>query len=98
MLLLSLFVFFSKSSLGSYGQSGMQAFRDYADVENICIDKELSILSNDADDEYDRLLGRLLEEPKTRVIVCFCEGETVHAILKAIRRFNKTGHFLLVGR
>ena len=76
----------------------MQAFREYADSENICIDKELSILSNDDDDEYDRLLTRLLEEPKTRVIVCFCEGETVNAILKAIRRFNKTGHFLLVGR
>ena len=62
----------------------MQAFREYADSENICIDKELSILSNDDDDEYDRLLTRLLEEPKTRVIVCFCEGETVNAILKAV--------------
>jgi len=40
----------------------------------------------------------MLEEPKARVLVCFCEGETVHSILKAIRRFNRTGHFLLVGR
>lgn len=83
---------------GSYGQSGMQAFREYANQGNICIAKEYSILSNVGDDEYDKLLTRLMEEPKTRVIVCFCEGDTVSAILKAIRRFNQTGHFLLVGR
>ena len=76
----------------------MQAFREYADRGNICIAKEYSILGNSGDSEYDLLLSRLLEEQKTRVIVCFCEGETVTGILKAIRRFNKTGHFLLVGR
>ncbi len=86
------------STEGSYGQSGLQVFREYADREGICIAKEYSILSNDADGEYDRLMTRILEEPKARVIVCFCEGETVNAILKAIRRFNHTGHFLLVGR
>ena len=73
-------------------------FREYADQESICIAKEYSILSNADDEEYDKLMTRILEEPKARVIVCFCEGETVNAILKAIRRFNRTGHFLLVGR
>ena len=73
-------------------------FREYADRADICIAKEYSILSNDDNSEYDKLLERMLEEPKARVFVCFCEGETVHAILKAIRRFNRTGHFLLVGR
>jgi len=73
-------------------------FREYADRADICIAKEYSILSNDDNSEYDKLLERMLEEPKARVLVCFCEGETVHAILKAIRRFNRTGHFLLVGR
>lgn len=91
------------STEGSYGQSGLQVFREYADREDICIAKEYSILSNpilsnDNEDEYDKLMSRLLEEPKARVIVCFCEGETVNAILKAIRRFNQTGHFLIVGR
>ena len=76
----------------------MQVFRQYADRKNICISKEYSILSNDNDAEYDKLLSLILEEPKARIIVCFCEGETVAAILKAIRRFNRTGHFLLVGR
>ena len=85
------------STEGSYGQSGLQVFREYADREGICIAKEYSILSNDGDAEYDRLLARILEEPKARVIVCFCEGDTVNAIFKAIRRFNQTGHFLLVG-
>lgn len=86
------------STEGSYGESGLQVFREYADREGICVAKEYSILSNDVDQEYDRLLMRIMEEPKARVIVCFCEGETVNAILKAIRRFNQTGHFLLVGR
>lgn len=86
------------STEGSYGESGLQVFREYADREGICVAKEYSILSNDVDHEYDRLLMRIMEEPKARVIVCFCEGETVNAILKAIRRFNQTGHFLLVGR
>lgn len=86
------------STEGSYGESGLQVFREYADREGICVAKEYSILSNDIDHEYDRLLIRIMEEPKARVIVCFCEGETVNAILKAIRRFNQTGHFLLVGR
>ncbi|XP_045033504.1 metabotropic glutamate receptor 1 isoform X1 [Daphnia magna] len=85
------------STEGSYGESGLQVFREYADREGICVAKEYSILSNDVDHEYDRLLMRIMEEPKARVIVCFCEGETVNAILKAIRRFNQTGHFLLVG-
>ena len=84
------------STEGSYGQSGLQVFREYADQEDICIAKEYSILSNDADVEYDRLLNRLLEEPKARVVVCFCEGETVHAIFKAIRRFNRTAIFFLL--
>lgn len=86
------------STEGSYGQSGLQVFREYAHQADICIAKEYSILSNDAEAEYDKLLNRLLEEPKARVVVCFCEGDTVHAIFKAIRRFNRTGHFLLVGR
>ena len=86
------------STEGSYGESGLQVFREYADREGICVAKEYSILSNDVEQEYDRLLMRIMEEPKARVIVCFCEGETVNAILKAIRRFNQTGHFLLVGR
>lgn len=86
------------STEGSYGESGLQVFREYADREGICLAKEYSILSNGVEHEYDRLMTRIMEEPKARVIVCFCEGETVNAILKAIRRFNQTGHFLLVGR
>lgn len=73
-------------------------FREYAKQADICIAREYSVRSNDDDAEYDKLLNRMLEIPKARVLVCFCEGETVHSIFKAIRRFNRTGHFLLIGR
>ncbi|KAJ8412618.1 hypothetical protein AAFF_G00129540 [Aldrovandia affinis] len=83
---------------GNYGESGMEAFKDMAAKEGICIAHSDKIYSNAGEQNFDRLLGKLRSHlPKARVVACFCEGMTVRGILMAMRRQNLVGEFLLVG-
>ncbi|CRL04842.1 CLUMA_CG017895, isoform A [Clunio marinus] len=81
----------------NYGQSGIQAFRELADQNGICIAREDSILSNDDEEKYIELMDNLEKDDNANVIVCFCEGMTVRGILKAIKRLNLTNRFLIIG-
>ncbi|KAJ8347824.1 hypothetical protein SKAU_G00264130 [Synaphobranchus kaupii] len=84
--------------VGNYGESGMEAFKDMAAKEGICIAHSDKIYSNAGEHSFDRLLGKLRTHlPKARVVACFCEGMTVRGILMAMRRQNLVGEFLLVG-
>ncbi|KAL4647078.1 metabotropic glutamate receptor 5 [Arapaima gigas] len=83
---------------GNYGESGMEAFKDMAAKEGICIAHSDKIYSNAGEQNFDRLLLKLRGHlPKARVVACFCEGMTVRGILMAMRRQNLVGEFLLVG-
>ncbi|XP_029111476.1 metabotropic glutamate receptor 5b [Scleropages formosus] len=83
---------------GNYGESGMEAFKDMAAKEGICIAHSDKIYSNAGEHNFDRLLHKLRGHlPKARVVACFCEGMTVRGILMAMRRQNLVGEFLLVG-
>ncbi|XP_064106613.1 uncharacterized protein LOC135215628 [Macrobrachium nipponense] len=82
---------------GNYGQSGVTAFRELAEQSNICIAKEDSVLSNAEDDAFDQVIHQLLEDQKANVVVCFCEGMTVHHLLLAAQRHNVTSRFLFIG-
>ncbi|XP_036391957.1 metabotropic glutamate receptor 5b [Megalops cyprinoides] len=83
---------------GNYGESGMEAFKDMAAKEGICIAHSDKIYSNAGEHSFDRLLLKLRGHlPKARVVACFCEGMTVRGILMAMRRQNLVGEFLLVG-
>ncbi|MFT7800288.1 metabotropic glutamate receptor 5-like [Arapaima gigas] len=83
---------------GNYGESGMEAFKDMAAKEGICIAHSDKIYSNAGERSFDRLLDKLQGHlPKARVVACFCEGMTVRGILMAMRRRRLGGHFLLVG-
>uniref|UniRef100_A0A8C6KNB4 Metabotropic glutamate receptor 5 n=1 Tax=Nothobranchius furzeri TaxID=105023 RepID=A0A8C6KNB4_NOTFU len=83
---------------GNYGESGMEAFKDMAAKEGICIAHSGKIWSNAGEQSFDRLLERLRAHlPKARVVACFCEGMTVRNILMAMRRQGLVGEFLLVG-
>ncbi|XP_014018947.2 metabotropic glutamate receptor 5 [Salmo salar] len=83
---------------GNYGESGMEAFKDMAAKEGICIAHSGKIWSNAGEKSFDRLLERLRTHlPKARVVACFCEGMTVRNILMAMRRQGLVGEFLLVG-
>ncbi|XP_048836873.1 metabotropic glutamate receptor 5b [Brienomyrus brachyistius] len=83
---------------GNYGESGMEAFKDMAAKEGICIAHSDKIYSNAGEQNFDRLLLKLRGHlPKARVVACFCEGMTVRGILMAMQRQNLVGEFLLVG-
>uniref|UniRef100_A0A8C6TYY6 Glutamate receptor, metabotropic 5b n=1 Tax=Neogobius melanostomus TaxID=47308 RepID=A0A8C6TYY6_9GOBI len=83
---------------GNYGESGMEAFKDMAAKEGICIAHSGKIWSNAGEQSFDRLLERLRAHlPKARVVACFCEGMTVRNILMAMRRQGSVGEFLLIG-
>uniref|UniRef100_A0A8C2Z180 Metabotropic glutamate receptor 5 n=1 Tax=Cyclopterus lumpus TaxID=8103 RepID=A0A8C2Z180_CYCLU len=83
---------------GNYGESGMEAFKDMAAKEGICIAHSGKIWSNAGEQSFDRLLERLRGHlPKARVVACFCEGMTVRNILMAMRRQGLVGEFLLIG-
>ncbi|XP_069035099.1 metabotropic glutamate receptor 1 isoform X2 [Lepisosteus oculatus] len=83
---------------GNYGESGMEAFKDLAAMEGLCIAHSDKIYSNAGEKHFDRLLRKLRERlPKARVVVCFCEGMTVRGLLMAMRRLGVAGEFLLIG-
>lgn len=87
------------SSSGNYGESGMEAFKELASQEGLCIAHSDKIYSNAGEKHFDRLLRKLRERlPKARVVVCFCEGMTVRGLLMAMRRLGVAGEFLLIGR
>ena len=77
----------------------MEAFKELASLEGLCIAHSDKIYSNAGEKHYDRLLRKLRERlPKARVVVCFCEGMTVRGLLMAMRRLGVFGEFLLIGR
>ncbi|KAL7888750.1 hypothetical protein AOLI_G00037240 [Acnodon oligacanthus] len=83
---------------GNYGESGMEAFKELAAEEGLCIAHSDKIYSNAGEKHFDRLLRKLRERlPKARVVVCFCEGMTVRGLLMAMRRRGVSGEFLLIG-
>ncbi|XP_005807115.1 metabotropic glutamate receptor 5-like [Xiphophorus maculatus] len=83
---------------GNYGESGMEAFKDMAAKEGICIAHSDKIYSNAGEQNFDKLLQKLMAHlPKARVVACFCEGMTVRGILMAMRRKRLVGELLLVG-
>ncbi|XP_028858325.1 metabotropic glutamate receptor 1 isoform X2 [Denticeps clupeoides] len=83
---------------GNYGESGMEAFKELAAEEGLCIAHSDKIYSNAGERQFDRLLRKLRERlPKARVVVCFCEGMTVRGLLMAMKRRGVSGEFLLIG-
>ncbi|KAF3702881.1 Metabotropic glutamate receptor 1 [Channa argus] len=77
---------------GNYGESGMEAFKELASQEGLCISHSDKIYSNAGEKHFDRLLRKLRERlPKARVVVCFCEGMTVRGLLMAMRRLGVFG-------
>ena len=77
----------------------MDAFKELAAQEGLCIAHSDKIYSNAGERHFDRLLRKLRERlPKARVVVCFCEGMTVRGLLMAMRRLGVAGEFLLIGR
>lgn len=85
-------------SLENYGQSGIQAFRELAEEADVCIAREDSVLSNAADEVFDKVILNLKQDLNAVVVVCFCEGLTIRGLLRATKRLNLTNYFLFIGR
>lgn len=85
---------------GTYGQKGMQYFRELAEERDICIAREDVVPSSlPADDPtFDRIINNLNQDHAANVVVCFCEGATVTGLFNATRRLNLTGRFTFIGR
>jgi metabotropic glutamate receptor 1 len=83
---------------GSYGQAGMEAFRNETSYLNVCLAMYEKIREYASNEDYENIIRRMNHTANARVIVCFCYGETVRGLLGAIRRLNLRGRFLILGR
>ncbi|XP_067842429.1 metabotropic glutamate receptor 5b [Heptranchias perlo] len=83
---------------GNYGESGMEAFKEMAAKEGICIAHSYKIYSNAEEQSFDKLLRKMRSQlPKARVVACFCEGLTIRGLLMSMRRLGSVGEFQLIG-
>lgn len=77
----------------------MEAFKEMAAKEGICIAQSYKIYSNAGEQNFDKLLKKLRSQlPKARVVACFCEGMTIRGLLISMRRLGSVGEFQLIGR
>lgn len=65
---------------------------------NICLAVYEKIKEYAVDNVYEALILKMNAIPKARVIVCFCYGETIRGLLRAIHKLNLIGRFIIVGR
>ena len=84
--------------LGSYGQAGMEAFRNETVYLDICLTEYEKIQEYATPNDYEILIKKLNRTQKARVIVCFCYGETVRGLLSAMNKLKLKGRFLILGR
>lgn len=81
----------------NYGQSGIQAFRELAEKQGVCIAREDSVLSNADKGQFDEVILNLDYDKLANVVICFCEGMTVRGLLAAMKRLNMSDRFLIIG-
>ncbi|XP_033636095.1 metabotropic glutamate receptor 1-like [Asterias rubens] len=75
----------------------MEAFKTLAKKAGVCIATADSIASRSSDRKFDKVIRNLLKTDTAKVVVCFCEGETITNLLKATRRLGESGTFLFIG-
>lgn len=85
-------------TLGSYGSSLMNAFRERAQEVGICFATLESVPPNADDAKFDEIIEAIQKHPNARVVVCMCEGRTVGKLFGGFKRKNITGEYLVVGR
>ena len=56
------------------------------------------VQNNAPDAAYDKVIDTLLEKENARVVICFCEGNTIRGLLSATQRKGRVGHFVFIGR
>lgn len=65
----------------------------------MCIAKAAKIARGATDDEHVEIINKLMKKKRARVIICFCDGETVRSLYNATAMVpGAKNHFLVVGR
>ena len=76
----------------------MVEFHEMLAESNICIATQDNVPDEEDYAAHDRVVVNLLQTERARVVVCFCEGNTIKRLLRVIERRGLQGHFLLLGR
>lgn len=83
---------------GNYGQRGIESFIKLADDAGVCIAKSAKIARGATDEEHTEIIKTLMKKQRARVVICFCDGETVRSLYNATTMVpGAKNHFLVVG-
>ena len=77
----------------------MEVFKGLSQDAGICISNTETVLGSANDKFFDELVINIVKKQSlAKVVACFCEGRTIREILRATKRLNAVGQFLLLGR
>lgn len=82
---------------GNYGYNGIDEFTSRAKDAGICVANSHAIPTDADDDDYDNVVRSLDKFAAARVVVCFCEGFTVQALINATSRLRVAGKYVFFG-
>ncbi|XP_034550747.1 metabotropic glutamate receptor 4-like [Notolabrus celidotus] len=86
------------ASEGNYGESGVDAFIQKSREDGgLCISQSVKIPREPKTGEFDKIIGRLSENPNARVVIIFANEDDIRRLLLAAKKANQTGHFIWVG-
>uniref|UniRef100_A0A1I8FPW2 G_PROTEIN_RECEP_F3_4 domain-containing protein n=1 Tax=Macrostomum lignano TaxID=282301 RepID=A0A1I8FPW2_9PLAT len=83
---------------GTYGERGFQEFKSHASQQGICINKYLVIPRNARNDSLAGIADGLLKLEKSRVVVAFCQAETLRLLFLAAGEPLDQAELLLGGQ
>ncbi|VEL08193.1 unnamed protein product, partial [Protopolystoma xenopodis] len=82
-----------------YGSGGISQLEDLLETSDVCTDKILSIDNKESLEAFIDLAERLFMNNNTaKVVICFCQGETVGQLFEAMMFLNLTNNgYIIVG-
>ncbi|KAL7057926.1 hypothetical protein AAHC03_016535 [Spirometra sp. Aus1] len=87
------------NSKGLYGEKGILALKEEMQLRGICAENEFSIDNKQTHSAFIQLARQLFNPSnKAKVVVCFCQGETVGGIFRAMTDLRLTGKgYMVIG-
>lgn len=82
---------------GNYGYNGIDEFTSRAKDAGICVANSHAIPTDADDADYDNVVRSIDKLGTARVVVCFCEGFTVRALINATDRLKVAGKYIFFG-
>uniref|UniRef100_A0A1I8IN37 G_PROTEIN_RECEP_F3_4 domain-containing protein n=1 Tax=Macrostomum lignano TaxID=282301 RepID=A0A1I8IN37_9PLAT len=71
---------------GTYGERGIQEFKTHASNQGVCISKVLIIPRNPKNGSLNLIVESLLNLPKSRVVVAFCQSESLRSLFRLLNQ------------